>query len=66
MEYTLEEIKKHDNMFDAWTIIHGKVYKLGEYVFGHPGGSDLILSNAGGDSTADFEAIHHSSRATYF
>mmetsp|Transcript_15424 Transcript_15424/g.29091 ORF Transcript_15424/g.29091 Transcript_15424/m.29091 type:complete len:924 (+) Transcript_15424:130-2901(+) len=61
--YTMEEIEKHNTESDAWIIVNDKVYDCTEYLELHPGGSDSILINAGGDSTEDFVAIH-SSKAT--
>jgi len=61
--YTLEEIEKHNTESNIWIIFHDKVYDCTEYLELHPGGSDSILINAGGDSTENFVAIH-SSKAT--
>lgn len=60
---TLEEVAKHDRMEDCWVIVHGVVYDVTKYLGKHPGGPKLILKRAGGDCTADFEALFHSGRA---
>jgi len=60
---TLEEVQKHTVKEDCWTIVHGKVYDITKYISRHPGGVRLIMKNAGGDSSQDFEAMEHSKNA---
>lgn len=50
---SLQEIKQHDKIDDAWIIIDGKVYDVSSYVTAHPG-KEAILKNVGGDSTEGF------------
>eukprot|EP01133_Synstelium_polycarpum_P015306 gene15306-18133_t len=52
--FTLEEVAKHNKREDCWVIVHGKVYNVTSYISQHPGG-DVILANAGKDSTTLFD-----------
>ncbi|EGC38941.1 hypothetical protein DICPUDRAFT_75487 [Dictyostelium purpureum] len=52
-QFTLEEVAKHNTRDDCWLIINEKVYNVTSYVSSHPGG-DMILQNAGGESTTLF------------
>lgn len=74
-EYTWEEVAKHRTAGDAWTIVHGKVYDVTNYLNIHPGGVSLLLNkcgrwsvalwltNVGRDCTDDFEGMMHSKKA---
>eukprot|EP00906_Rhabdomonas_costata_P037645 RCo053069 len=55
---SLEEVKKHSSQSDCWIIVSGKVYDVTSYLSEHPGGSQILLSNAGKDATTMFEGIH--------
>lgn len=58
--YTMEEVAKHgsdpDNYVDCWTVIHGKVYDITEFVdsMKHPGGEQIYRA-CGTDATELFE-----------
>ena len=43
---------------ECWVIIHGSVYNLKPFLSNHPGGSKVILREAGRDGTRAFDAIH--------
>jgi len=53
-----QDIRDHHRKNDAWTVIHGNVYDISEFVSRHPGG-DVILHCAGHDGTILYES-HHS------
>ncbi|KAK5575548.1 hypothetical protein RB653_006681 [Dictyostelium firmibasis] len=53
-EFTLQEVSRHNTREDCWIIINEKVYNVSSYVSSHPGG-DMILQNAGGESTTLFK-----------
>jgi L-lactate dehydrogenase (cytochrome) len=55
---TLEELAKHNSKDDCWVALHGKVYNLTSFLNRHPGGSKVILREAGKDGTEAFSAIH--------
>ncbi|KAJ2829235.1 hypothetical protein IWW50_000970 [Coemansia erecta] len=61
--FTADEIKKHNKREDVWIVIHDKVYDVTKFLDEHPGGEEVILENAGKDSTNDFEDIGHSEDA---
>ncbi|GBC09100.1 hypothetical protein RclHR1_00860038 [Rhizophagus clarus] len=53
-----QEVSKHNSREDCWVIIHDKVYDLTNFLPEHPGGSKVILNQAGKDATAVFDPIH--------
>ncbi|KAM9999634.1 hypothetical protein ACTFIZ_008089 [Dictyostelium cf. discoideum] len=53
-EFTIQEVSRHNSREDCWIIINEKVYNVSSYVSSHPGG-DMILQNAGGESTTLFK-----------
>ncbi|KAL2918137.1 hypothetical protein HK105_202064 [Polyrhizophydium stewartii] len=55
---TLDEVAKHNSASDCWVVIHGSVYDLTAFLSEHPGGSKVILKQAGKDATAAFEQVH--------
>lgn len=52
------EVTKHNKKSDCWVVIDGYVYDLTGFIPAHPGGPDVIISNAGKDVTAMFQPIH--------
>ena len=42
----------------CWIAIDQRVYDITEWLAAHPGGRAVLLSEAGGDATAMFEAAH--------
>lgn len=52
--YTLEDIRQHNTIDDAWTAIQGKVYNMTAYVKFHPGGVKDLMRIAGRDGTKLF------------
>ena len=55
---TKRELAAHTGEDSAWFAYHGRVYDGTAFLDAHPGGADSILIAAGGDATADFDAIH--------
>ncbi|KAN0030320.1 hypothetical protein ACTA71_010082 [Dictyostelium dimigraforme] len=53
-DFTIQEVSRHNTREDCWIIINEKVYNVSSYVSSHPGG-DMILQNAGGESTTLFK-----------
>ncbi len=53
-ELTESTVAQHNKPSDCWTIIHGKVYNLTDYVNQHPGG-DVITKACGTDGTTAFD-----------
>ncbi|XP_029623279.1 cytochrome b5 [Salmo trutta] len=58
--YTLEEVKTHNTITDAWLIIHDKVYNVTSFLQEHPGGVEIVMMEAGADATESFESVGHS------
>ncbi|KAK0533768.1 hypothetical protein OC834_001392 [Tilletia horrida] len=60
---TLEELKKHNTQDDLWLLINGEVYNVSSFMDEHPGGDEVLLSEAGKDATEAFEDVGHSDDA---
>lgn len=52
--FTLDQVAGHNSSSDCWTIIHGDVYNVTNYISLHPGGNE-ILRACGTDATSLFE-----------
>ncbi|MFH4982912.1 hypothetical protein AB6A40_009621 [Gnathostoma spinigerum] len=61
--YSLEEVNSHNTPASLWIIIDKKVYDLTKFVDEHPGGSEVILEQAGKDATSSFYDVGHSKDA---
>jgi len=65
--YRLEEVDKHNiargENKSIWTVIHDKVYDITKFLDEHPGGEEILIENAGIDSSEAFEDVGHSSDA---
>jgi cytochrome b561/predicted heme/steroid binding protein len=63
--FTRQEVAKYTGKDGAapYFIIHNKVYDVTDWLNDHPGGSDVLLLNAGSDATESFESQCHSSLA---
>ena len=48
--FTAAEIAKHKEEEDCWLVIHGKVYDVTPYLDEHPGGPEIMVSNAGAEA----------------
>lgn len=45
------------------TVVNGAVYDLTTFIRQHPGGVDVVVDGAGGDSSALVEAVGHTAAA---
>ena len=65
--FKLEEVKEHNKSKgedrSIWVVIHDKVYDITKFLDEHPGGEEILIENAGTDSTESFEDVGHSSDA---
>eukprot|EP01132_Coremiostelium_polycephalum_P006737 gene6737-8353_t len=61
------EVKKHDTASDAWVTMDGVVYDITEFLYEHPGGSDVVMEYLGKDISKIFldERSHEHSEAAY-
>jgi cytochrome b involved in lipid metabolism len=48
--FSAAEIAKHTEEEDCWLVIHGKVYDVTKYLDEHPGGPEIMVSNAGAEA----------------
>ncbi|WWC62286.1 uncharacterized protein I303_104882 [Kwoniella dejecticola CBS 10117] len=46
---TMAEVASHHLAHDAWVVVEGKVFDVTEFHKNHPGGSQIIVANAGRD-----------------
>lgn len=56
---TIEELKQHNKINDAWIAIDNKVYDITKYIDKHPGGKNSIYNWAGKDATDIYYNIHN-------
>ncbi|KAK0180039.1 hypothetical protein PV327_005722 [Microctonus hyperodae] len=61
--YTRAEVATHKENRETWMIIHHNVYDVTGFLDEHPGGEEVLLDQAGKDSTEAFEDVGHSSDA---
>lgn len=62
-EFTFEELSKLSSPTDLHLVINGKVYAVSKFLEEHPGGDEVLLSEAGKDATESFEDVGHSDEA---
>lgn len=60
---TLEEVKNHFTLEDAWTIIYDRVYNVTSFLAEHPGGIYVMEDHLGFDATVAFRSTGHSTEA---
>lgn len=53
-----QEVALHKYEYDAWIILHNRVYNIGPYLHYHPGGVSILKPYLGKDATAVFEKYH--------
>jgi cytochrome b involved in lipid metabolism len=58
MEYTLEELSKHNTTESLWMCVDNNIYDVTEFVEKHPGGKKPILNYSGTDASAKFQSIY--------
>ncbi|KAH8698429.1 nitrate reductase [Talaromyces proteolyticus] len=54
----IEELKAHSSTAGAWFVVNGEVYDGTNFLEGHPGGAQSIVSAAATDASEEFLAIH--------
>lgn len=55
---SLDELRRHCTMEDAWAVFDGQVYDLTPYLEYHPGGVEILAGSFGGDCTQAFRKAH--------
>ena len=60
---TVEEVSKHAEQQDCWTVVEGTVYDLTSYIASHPGGEVVLTDLCGKDGSAAFSSQHGSEQA---
>jgi len=60
---TLAELREHTTRDNIWVLLHSNVYDVTKFIDEHPGGDEVILSEAGKDATEAFEDVGHSDEA---
>ncbi|KAK1992402.1 glycolate oxidase [Colletotrichum falcatum] len=53
------EVSRNNTKDSCWTVIHGQVWDVTDFLDKHPGGAKLILRCAGRDATEDYSSIHN-------
>jgi cytochrome b involved in lipid metabolism len=60
----MAEVAKHkDPRGEVWIVLHDRVYNVTKFLDKHPGGEEILIENAGDDSTCGFEDVGHSEEA---
>jgi L-lactate dehydrogenase (cytochrome) len=57
-QYTMVEVREHDQKEDCWIVINRKVYDITNFLSEHPGGSSILVTVSGQDATDYFEELH--------
>ncbi|KIM52641.1 hypothetical protein SCLCIDRAFT_1223591 [Scleroderma citrinum Foug A] len=60
---TFAELKAHSTKESLYILLHEKVYDVTKFIDEHPGGDEVILSEACKDATDAFEDVGHSDEA---
>ena len=55
---SLDEVSRHDQPDDCWTVVNGIVYDMTTFIARHPAGSGDIEGMCGIDATDDFVGEH--------
>jgi len=64
-KYSINQIKKHNKINDAWIVLYGNVYNVTKWIPIHPGG-EVIKYGIGKDATEMFKAVGHREDALEF
>ncbi|KAH9448994.1 hypothetical protein MJO28_010125 [Puccinia striiformis f. sp. tritici] len=62
-DFTFEELSKLSTPSNLHLVISGKVYAIAKFIEDHPGGDEVLLTEAGKDATESFEDVGHSEEA---
>jgi len=62
-KYSLAEVAKHNEKSSCWLVIHEGIYDVTKFMEEHPGGEEVLLEQAGKESTEVFEDVGHSTDA---
>ncbi|KAA1075427.1 hypothetical protein PGT21_035872 [Puccinia graminis f. sp. tritici] len=62
-DFTFEELSKLSTPSNLHLVISGKVYAVAKFLEEHPGGDEVLLTEAGKDATESFEDVGHSEEA---
>ena len=57
-QISLQELAQHDQVYDGWCALKGKVYNIGPYLPYHPGGERIMHKVLGKDSSKLFDKYH--------
>lgn len=60
---TLEEVKNHFSLQDAWMVVYDRVYNVTSFLAEHPGGIYVMEEHLGFDATVAFRSAGHSTDA---
>mmetsp|Transcript_47319 Transcript_47319/g.118392 ORF Transcript_47319/g.118392 Transcript_47319/m.118392 type:complete len:89 (-) Transcript_47319:351-617(-) len=63
MNYSEEEVAKHNSEESCWIVINGKVLDVTRWLKRHPGGKSVLLELGGRDASFDFTSVGHSGGA---
>jgi len=61
--FRLAEVAAHKDSKSCYMVIHNQVYDVTRFLEEHPGGEEVLLEQAGADSTEAFEDVGHSTDA---
>lgn len=59
----LDELKAHTKRDSVWLLIENKIYDVTKFLDDHPGGEEILIEQAGKDSTEVFNDVSHSADA---
>ena len=63
--FSLKDVEKHNQISDAWIVLHKNVYNITDFIDNHPGG-DIIKYGIGKDATEMFKNAGHGNDALEF
>ncbi|WFD26132.1 hypothetical protein MNAN1_001107 [Malassezia nana] len=62
-QITFAEVCEHKSEESLWLVIDNKVYDVTKFLSEHPGGDEVLLTEAGKNATEPFEDVGHSEDA---
>ncbi|GAM18566.1 hypothetical protein SAMD00019534_017410, partial [Acytostelium subglobosum LB1] len=65
--FSVEEVAKHDTVEDAWVTLDGNVFDVSQFIYDHPGGSEIVAPHLGKDISQVFldDTEHEHSETAY-